>query len=78
MSLGEAVSGLSVSAMRWVSGAASSLPSFLLKQLLLIIPPFFITLAYDRLTGYCLPPLRGKRGQRFVRITDYILGTLYV
>ena len=42
MSLGEAVSGLSVSAMRWVSGAASSLPSFLIKQLLLIISTFFI------------------------------------
>ena len=44
MSLGEAVSGLSVSAMRWVSGAASSLPSFLIKQLLLIISTFFIAL----------------------------------
>ena len=78
MSLGEAVSGLSVSAMRWVSGAASSLPSFLIKQLLLIISTFFIALDYDKLTGFCLHQLSGKSGAMFMQIKEYIIGTLFV
>ena len=78
LSLGESVSGLSVSAMRWVSGAASSLPSFLIKQLLLIISTFFISLDYDELTGFCLRQMSGKSGQMFIQIKEYIIGTLFV
>lgn len=78
LSLGESVSGLSVSAMRWVSGAASSLPSVLIKHLLLIISTFFIALDYDKLTGFCLRQLSGKSGAMFMQIKEYIIGTLFV
>lgn len=77
-SLGQLVSSLSVKAMSAVSGVASSLPGLFIKLLLLIISTFFITVDYDRLTGFCLRQMSEKVKAVFFQIKEYVIGTLFV
>ena len=59
-SAGQMVSSLSMDAMGYISGIASSLPGIFIEMLLMIISTFFIALDYHRLTGFCLMQLDGK------------------
>ena len=77
-SLGDLVSSLSMSAMTMVSGAASSLPSFFIKLLLMIISTFFIALDYDQLTGFCMRQLTGRKRELVLQIKEYVIGTLFM
>ncbi len=76
--LGNLVSGVSVGTMGVVSGLASSLPSFLIKQLLLIISTFFIAADYHELTSFCLRQLNENHLKLVLRIKEYVVGTLFV
>lgn len=76
--LGSWASGLSVSAMSMVSGAASSLPSFFIRLLLLIISTFFISLDYEQITGFCMRQLSGRHEKLFLQIREYVIGTLFI
>jgi sporulation integral membrane protein YtvI len=77
-SLGEAVSGLSVSAMGAISGSAASLPSFFIKIILLIISSLFIAADYEELTGFCMRQLGDRSKQLLMQIKEYVIGTLFV
>ena len=50
-SIGEIISGLSMTVAGAVSGAASSLPGFLIRLLLMVISTFFISMDYDQTHG---------------------------
>lgn len=77
-SLGQMVSRLSMEAMSWISGLASSLPGLFIKLLLMIISTFFIAADYDLLTGFCLRQLDGKTENIVLQIKEYVVGTLFV
>ncbi len=77
-SLGQLVSSLSVKAMSMVSGLASAVPGLFIELVLLIISTYFITIDYERLTGFCMRQL-GEKGQNiFVQVKEYVIGTLFV
>lgn len=77
-SIGQMISGFSVSAVGFATGVAYSLPGMLVNVILMIISTFFIAMDYDRLTGFCLKQL-GVRGKAvFLEIKNYVIGTLFV
>lgn len=78
LSLGDSVSGLSLSAVSYLSGLASALPGGFIKLLLLIISTFFIAADYDTLTGFCLRQMSGRSREIFLQIKEYVVGTLFV
>ena len=59
-SAGQMVSSLSMDAVGWISGIASSLPGLFIELLLMIITTFFIAADYDKLTGFCLRQMGEK------------------
>ena len=77
-SAGQMVSGLSVGAVGWISGIASSLPGLFINLLLMIITTFFIAADYDCLTGFCLSQMGEKSKGIFLKIQSYVVGTLFV
>lgn len=76
--LGNLVSSLSVGTMGAVSSLASSLPSFFIKQLLLIISTFFIAADYQELTSFCMRQLSDRTKDLVIQIRRYVVGTLLV
>ena len=77
-SIGESISGLSMTVAGAVSGAASSLPGFLIRLLLMVISTFFISMDYDRLMGFILRQFNDRTQELFFQIKKYIIGTLFV
>ena len=77
-SLGQMVSNLSMEAMGWISGFASSLPGLFIKMLLMIISTFFIAADYDQLTGFCLRQFDQKTMNIILQVKEYVAGTLFV
>ena len=77
-SAGQMVSGLSISAMGWISGFASSLPGLFINLLLMVIATFFTAMDYDRLTSFCLLQMGEKSRGIFLKIQAYVVGTLFV
>lgn len=77
-SLGEIVSGLSVTLAGAISGVASFLPGLLIGLLLMVISTFFITMDYDRLTGFIIRQLNSRAKELFWQVKNYTLGTLFV
>ena len=77
-SIGEILSGLSMTLAGAVSGAASSLPGFLIRLLLMVISTFFISMDYDRLMGFILRQFNDRTQELFFQIKKYIIGTLFV
>ena len=77
-SLGQMVSNLSMDAMGWISGFASSLPGLFIKLLLMIISTFFIAADYDQLTGFCLRQFDQKTTNIILQVKEYVVGTLFV
>ena len=71
-SIGEIISGLSMTVAGAVSGAASSLPGFLIRLLLMVISTFFISMDYDRLMGFILRQFNDRTQELFFQIKKYI------
>lgn len=76
-SLGSMISNLSVTAVSAISGYASSLPSFFIKLLLMIISSFFISADYYKLTGFLLRQMPEKARDMTIHIKEYVVGTLF-
>lgn len=77
-SLGDMVSGLSISAMGYLSGLAYAVPGGFVKLVLLIISTFFIAVDYDQLMGFCLRQLSSRSKKVVLQIKEYVIGTLFV
>ena len=77
-SLGDMVSGLSISAMGYLSGLAYAVPGGFVKLVLLIISTFFIAVDYDQLMGFCLRQLSTRSKKVVLQIKEYVIGTLFV
>ena len=76
--LGENITNMSLSLVTYFSGIASSLPSFLIKSLLMIISTFFIAGDYDMITETISRQFSGKVYEVIMLIKDYIINTLFV
>lgn len=72
------LSTLYVNGMAWVIKAASSVPSLAIKTLLMIISTFFITIDYDKLTGFCMRQFSERTKDLINHIQEYVVGTLFV
>ena len=77
-SMGQLVSSLSVMAMGAVTGIVSGVPGLFIKLILMIISSFFITIDYERLTGFCLRQMSEGLKQLFFQVKEYIVGTLWI
>ncbi len=77
-SLGDLISSLSMKAVSFVSGYASSLPGLFLKILLMVISTFFIVGDYDKLVEFVFRQFSSKSKILVVSIKEYIVGTLFV
>ena len=77
-SLGKMASSLSIGTVTAVSDFAVFLPSFFIKNVLMIISTFFIAMDYDKLTGFCLNQLSGRGQDIFLQVKEYVIGTLFV
>ena len=77
-SLGELISNLSMKAVAFISGYASSLPGIFIKILLMVISTFFIAGDYDKLVGFIFRQFSNSGKTLFVSIKEYIVGTLFV
>ena len=77
-SIGDILSGLSMSFVGAVSGITSSLPGLFIKLVLLIISTFFITIDYEKLTGFFYRQMDKNVKSTFLVIKEYVFGTLLV
>ena len=78
LSLGNLISGVSVRFMGVATGIATAIPGLFIKLVLMIISSIFITMDYDRLTGFCLNQLSDHAKDVFFQIKEYVSGTLWV
>lgn len=77
-SLGENITNISLSLVGSLSGIASSLPTFLIKILLMVISTFFIAIDFDVLSAFMLKQF-SKRGNEIIHtIKQYMVNTLFV
>ena len=76
--LGNLVTSVSGSAMGFVTGVATSLPSLFVAVLFTIIASFFIAADYDKLVGFCLNQLSEKGRGLLLQVKEYVIGTLFV
>ncbi len=77
-SMGQLVSGLSVTAMGVVTGIVSWVPGLFIKLVLVIISTFFIAIDYEMLTGFCLRQMSDGMKELFFQIKEYVVGTLWI
>lgn len=77
-SIGEILSGISVDIMAAVSNITSSLPGVFIKLVLMVISTFFISVDYDRISGFFFNQLSEKAKKTFMEIKEYVAGTLFV
>ena len=77
-SLGELVTSWSVQAVSLISGYASTLPSIVIKLLLMVISTFFIARDFDALAAFISRQLSPKAADVLAEIQKYVVGTLLV
>ncbi|MBQ7795317.1 MAG: sporulation integral membrane protein YtvI [Lachnospiraceae bacterium] len=77
-SFSEMVSEIPGKAMDLVTGFAVSIPGLFVKVVVMIISTFFITIDYERLTGFCLRQLNENSKKLFLEVKEYLVGTLFV
>lgn len=77
-SLGSMVKSVSVWAMGLVTGVAGAVPGLFIKLVVMIISTFFISMDYDRLTGFCLRQMSEGTRNLVLQIKEYVVGTLWV
>lgn len=77
-SAGSAISRSSVWLVSAASGLAVSIPGIFISLLLMIISTFFISADYDKISGFLLRQLDGRKKEVFLGIKDYVIGTLFV
>lgn len=76
--VGQMVSSLSAKALVVIYGVSSALPGAFVKLVLMLISSVFLTMDWDRLTGFCLRQLNDKSKELFFQIKEYLIGTLWV
>ncbi len=70
------ISNLSVSAVRVVSGLITSLPNVILSVILTVISTFFISMDYDRVTGFLRSKLPAKMQSTLSETVDTGLNSI--
>ena len=75
---GDMVTKLSGEAMAAIGSIAYSIPGLFIKLVLLIISTFFISMDYERLSGFCLSQMNEKGRNLLFQVKEYVVGTLFV
>ena len=76
--VGQMVSSISAKAVALVYGVSAALPGMFIELVLMIISSVFITMDWDKLTGFCLRQMNDKTKEVFMQIKEYVIGTLWV
>ena len=75
---GQMASGISAKAVAVVAGASAALPSMFIEIVLMLISSVFITMDWEKLTGFCMQQMNAKTKEVFLQIKEYLIGTLWV
>lgn len=76
--LGSFVTSLSGKVVGFASNLAISVPDLFLRLVLIIISTCFIAVDYDVLRAFCIRQTGEKSAAMFVKIREYLVGTLFV
>ena len=76
--VGQMASSISAKAVALVAGVSAALPGMFVELVLMIISSVFITMDWDRLTGFCMRQMNDKTKEVFIQIKEYLIGTLWV
>jgi len=76
--IGELVSNISVKTVTIISTYASSLPGLFIRAVLMVISTFFISMDYERVTGFIMRQFSEKFRELMIEIQRYVVGTLFV
>lgn len=76
-SLGQMISGLSMTVMGAAPAAAATLPKIFIESVLFIISTFFISMDYHRLTSFCFRQMNENTRNLVLQIKEYVVGTLF-
>ncbi|GAU78830.1 sporulation integral membrane protein YtvI [Fusibacter sp. 3D3] len=76
--LGENITNISLTIVGSLSGIASSLPSFLIKMMLMIISTFFIAMDFDVLSTFILRQFSTRGNEIIQTIKQYMANTIFV
>jgi hypothetical protein len=76
--IGELVSNISVKTVTIISTYASSLPGLFIRAVLMVISTFFISMDYERVTGFIMRQFSEKIRELMIEIQRYVVGTLFV
>ena len=77
-SLGSSIKNISVGAIGMISGFAANVPGMLIKILFAVIASIFVTIDYDRFSGFILAQFKGRGRELLFEIKSYVFGTLFV
>lgn len=77
-SLGENITNFSIGLLGSLSNLASSLPTFFIRILLMIISTFFIAIDFDALLSFVQRQFSKKGNKIIITIQQYIVNTLFV
>lgn len=77
-SLGSFVTDLSGRAVAAASSFAATIPGLFIQLVLMIISTFFIAADYNIIKAFLLRQLSSKGAELFVRVKEYLVGTLFV
>ena len=75
---GQMASSISAKAVAVVAGASAALPSMFIEIVLMLISSVFITMDWEKLTGFCMQQMNAKTKEVFLQIKEYLIGTLWV
>ncbi len=76
--LGSLISNISGRAVGAASSLAAEIPGLFIELVLLIISTFFIAADYPIMKEFCLRQMGPKTAELFLRIKEYLVGTLFV
>lgn len=77
-SLTSFVTSLSGKAVTAASNLVVSIPDLFIRLVLMIISTCFIAADYDLLRGFCIRQMGAKSAELFVKVREYLVGTLFV
>lgn len=76
--LGQYISEFSVKAVRFISGYAAGIPSFVIKLVITIVATFFMAKDYEKITGFMISLLPEKSQGICRKIKEYTAGVVLV
>ncbi len=74
---GQYISDFSVKAVKYASGYAAGIPSFMIKLIITVVATFFMAVDYDKITGFIIKLLPEKGKNLCLNIKQYTIGVIF-